>query len=73
MEEYEIPKNFVTLTKMYMENTQYKIRVGSTVSEAFEVKTDLKQGDSLSPTLFNIAPEKVIRELQSEITGVEIG
>jgi len=56
-----------------MENTQYKIRVESTVSQAFEVRTGLKQGNSLSPTLFNIALEKAIRELQLETTGVEIG
>jgi len=43
------------------------------VSEAFEVRTGLKQGDSLSPTLFNIALEKAIREFQLETTGVEIG
>lgn len=58
---------------MCMENTEYKIRVEYTVSETFEVRTGLKQGDSLSLSLFNIALEKVIRELQSETTGVEIG
>jgi len=56
-----------------MENTQYKIRVESTVSEVFEVRSGFKQGDSLSPTLFNIALEKASMELQLETTGVEIG
>jgi len=73
MEEFGIPQKLVTLTKICMENTQYKIRVESTVSEDFEVRIGLKQGDSLSPTLFNIALEKAIRELQLETTGVEIG
>jgi hypothetical protein len=73
MAEFGIPQKLVTLTKMCMENTQYKIRVESTVLEAFEVRIGLKQGDSLSHSLFNIALEKVIRELQSETTGVEIG
>jgi hypothetical protein len=72
MYEFRIPQKLVTLTKMCMENTQYKISVESMVSEAFEVRTGLKQGDSLSPTLFYIALEKVIMELQSETTGVEI-
>jgi sorting nexin-29 len=53
MEEFGIPQKLVTLTKMCMENTQYKIRVESTVSEAFEVRTGLKQGDSLSPSRIN--------------------
>lgn len=58
MKEFGIPQKLMTLTKMCMENTQYKIRVECTVSETFEVRTGLKQGDSLSPTLFNIAIEK---------------
>jgi NTP pyrophosphatase (non-canonical NTP hydrolase) len=58
---------------MFMENTQFKIRIKYTLSEAFEVRIGLKQGDSLSPTLFNIALRKAIRELQLETTGVEIG
>jgi len=73
MEEFGIQQKLVTLKKMCMENTQYKIRVKSTVSEAFEVRAGLKQGDSLSPTLFNIALEKAIRKLHLETTGVEIG
>ncbi|XP_050531445.1 uncharacterized protein LOC126900059 [Daktulosphaira vitifoliae] len=43
------------------------------MSEAFEVSTGLKQEDSLSPTLFNLASEKAIRELQMETTGIAIG
>jgi len=39
------------------------------MSEAFEVSTGLKQGNSLSPTLFNLALEKAIREMQSEKRG----
>lgn len=73
MEDFGIPKKLVTLAKMCMEDTQYKIRVGHTISEAFEVSTGLKQGYSLSPTLFIIALEKAIREMQREITGVAIG
>jgi len=41
MEEFGIPQKLVTLTKMCMENTQYKIRVEGMVSEAFEVRTGL--------------------------------
>lgn len=56
-----------------MENTQYQIRVDNTLSEAFEVNTGLKQGDALSPMLFNLALEKTIREMQKESTGITIG
>lgn len=59
MEEFGIPKKLVALTKMCMEDTQYRVRVEQTMSEPFEVSTGLKQGDSLSPTLFNLAVNKV--------------
>lgn len=58
MIEFGISKKLVTLTKLCMENTQYRIRMKNTKSEAFEIKTNLKQGDALCPTLFNIALKK---------------
>lgn len=56
-----------------MEDTQYKIRAEYMVSEAFEVKTVLKQGASPSLTIFNIALEKAIREMQMETARVASG
>lgn len=67
-----IPQKLVALTKMCMEGTQYQIKVDYAVSEAFEVRTGLKQGDSLSPTLFNIALEKATREMKMEATRIAI-
>jgi len=72
MEEFGIPKKLVALTKMCMEDTQYRVRVEQTMSEPFEVSTGLKQRDSLSPTLFNLALEKAIREMQIKTTGITI-
>lgn len=37
------------------------------------VCTGLKQGYSISPTLFNLVLEKAIMEIQMETTGIEIG
>jgi len=34
-------------------------------STQFEVRNGLRQGDALSPTLFNLALERVIREMQN--------
>jgi len=56
-----------------MENTQYRVRVDNTVSSPFSVESGLKQGDALSPIMFNVALEKVIRELRrTEEGGVSI-
>lgn len=40
------------------------MRIGNIKSEQVQVRTGLRQGDSLSPILFNIALEKVIREMK---------
>jgi len=37
------------------------------------VVTGLKQGDALSPLLFNIALEKVVRSIQKDNHSIDIG
>jgi len=56
-----------------MENTKYRVRTQNVTSETFTVETGLKQGDALSPVLFNLALEKVIRVLQDNEGGLLIG
>jgi len=41
-----------------------KVKVGSATSRMVEVRTGLRQGDALSPILFNLILEKVIREME---------
>lgn len=38
-----------------------KVIFGNSILESIEVKTGLKQGDTLAPVLFNLALEKVVR------------
>jgi len=54
-----------------MEGTQYQIRIDQTVSKTFTVKIELKQGDALSPLLFNLALKKAVREMHKETTSVK--
>ena len=42
-------------------------------SSFFENKTGLKQGDSLSPILFNLALQKVIQSIQMDPSGIKFG
>jgi len=70
MAKFGFPAKLITLTKMCMENTKYQVRVDQTTSEEFQVTTGLKQGYALSPLLFNIALEKVIR-IVSKIMDVD--
>jgi hypothetical protein len=39
----------------------------------FESKAGLKQGDALSPILFNLALQKVIQSIKMVPTGIKIG
>ena len=49
---------------MSLTETYSRVRVGKNVSDRFPIRNGLKQGDALSPTLFNFAVEYVIRRVQ---------
>ena len=53
--------------------TRSAVRIEGTLSSFFENKTGLKQGDSLSPILFNLAMQKVIPNIQMVPGGIKIG
>jgi hypothetical protein len=38
-----------------LNETYYKIRIGKNKSDAFTIQNGMKQGDALSPLLFNFA------------------
>jgi hypothetical protein len=44
--------------------TYSKVRIGKHFSDNFPVQNGLKQGDALSPLLFNFALEYAIRKVQ---------
>jgi len=66
MHAFGFPRTLIRLVKLCMKNTQYTARVDNTMSTPFTVDTGLKQGDDLSPILFNLVLKKVVRELSVE-------
>jgi hypothetical protein len=49
---------------MCLRKTYSRVRIGKNLSERFPTKNVLKQGDALSPLLFNFALEYTIRMVQ---------
>jgi len=55
--EFGIPMKLVRLIKMCLTETYSTVRVGKNLSDMFPIRNGLKQGDALSPLLFNFALE----------------
>ena len=53
--EFGIPMKLVRLIKMCLTETYSRVQVGKNLSEMFPIGNVLKQGDGLSPLLFNFA------------------
>lgn len=49
------------------------MRFNQHMSDEFEVKTGLRQGDALSLVLFNITLETVVRKTLSKYSGLNLG
>lgn len=62
MEELGFPKKLVKITQMCVGGSNSKVRIGRDFSEVLDIKDGLKQGDALSPLLFNVALEYVSRK-----------
>ena len=62
--EFGVPKTLVRLIKMCLTETYSRVRVGKNLSDMFPNRNGLKQGDALSPLLFNFALEYAIRRVQ---------
>jgi sorting nexin-29 len=60
---------YINLVRITVKNTQYQIRIQSTLFEPLLIKNGVHQGDALACLLFNIRLEKVIRDAKINTRG----
>jgi hypothetical protein len=57
---------------MCLNETYSKVRVGKLLSDIFYIQNILKQGDALSPLLFNFSIGYALRKFQDNQVGMEL-
>lgn len=68
-----VPSKLISMIRVSTEGSRCAVKFGHEKSEEFQTTTGLKQGDALSPILFNIVLEMAIREVQEEYLGINCG
>ena len=66
MQEFGIPRKLINMTRLCMEDTYNIVTYKGRKSDPFQITSGLKQGDALSPLLFNLALEKVVRKVKED-------
>jgi len=73
MKEFKIPTKLINMCKTCVQETRSTVRIEGTWSSFFENKTGLKQGDLLSPILFNLVLQRGIQSIKMVPSGIKIG
>ena len=74
LHEFGLDNNTREVYLQTLSDTSSKVKFRGTLSESFGINTGVRQGDGISPLMFNCALEKVIREWSKQApAGVGMG
>jgi len=73
MAEFGFPRKLIRMTAVCLSGVRSRVVANGRIGDAFAVNTGLRQGDGLSPLLFNLVLEKVVRCLENVPGGVNLG
>ena len=72
MEKLGVPAKITRMIRACVQYSKCMVKFHGQLSKAFMINTGLKQGDELSPMLFNIALEEVVRKALNTGIGVKL-
>jgi sorting nexin-29 len=76
LRNFEIPEKLVRMIEICNSYTYCRVRYQGELSLQFEVQSGLKQSDAMSPVLFNLALEQVMRDMsvchEMELNGKNV-
>ncbi|VVC27148.1 Endonuclease/exonuclease/phosphatase,Reverse transcriptase domain [Cinara cedri] len=74
LKDFGLPTKLINMIKLCNPNTSSRVKVNNEISSSFIINSGLKQGDAMSPVLFNMALESVIRKVpRTETLNLEEG